>query len=133
MKKQFVTYEIALKLKELGFDEHTLGYFGKDNNFRIAEDSCNYGGIYSTCPLIRRNNFILAPLWQQVIDWLREKYDYNITYNVLKGFDGEIVKNYIFKGGDIQSNFKILSKRTDFYEAREQAILKAIELCAKKE
>ena len=27
MKKQFVTYEIALKLKKLGFDEECFGYY----------------------------------------------------------------------------------------------------------
>ena len=32
MKKQFVTYEIALKLKELGFDEECLAIYYKDDN-----------------------------------------------------------------------------------------------------
>ena len=35
MKEQFVTYEIALAMKELGFDEHCLTHYMKD----IGKDS----------------------------------------------------------------------------------------------
>lgn len=73
MKHLFVTYEIAKKLKELGFDEPCLGLFDANKTFLIKEitqyDSETYFGGYS------------APLWQQSIDWLREKKGWNISIN----------------------------------------------------
>ena len=37
MKKQFVSYEIALALKELGFDEECIGFYYNENNFEISK------------------------------------------------------------------------------------------------
>ena len=124
MKKQFVTYEVALKLKELGFDEECLGYFGIQNELKIEIS-------YNSDPNLIRRNFISAPLWQQVIDWFREKH--NIYIYIKPVFDNldksemyqwEMkIKNRVFiKNGDYK----------DFYETREQGILKAIELCQNK-
>jgi hypothetical protein len=54
MEKEFVTYEQALALKELGFDEPCFKY--KDNtNFR--------------------------PLYQQAFRWFREKYELFVDWN----------------------------------------------------
>ena len=36
MQKQFVTYEIALKLKELGFDEPCFGYYTPIKDWMIS-------------------------------------------------------------------------------------------------
>lgn len=72
MQKQFVTYEIALKLKELGFDEECLGWFwGKTPVLEIGRTTLD--------ALI--NPAILAPLWQQAIDWLREKHSIFVSYD----------------------------------------------------
>ena len=60
MKKQFVTYEIALKLKELGFDEECFGLYKNEILLRDYET-------------FQRNEFlncIKAPLWQQVWSFL---------------------------------------------------------------
>lgn len=35
MKKEFVPYELAVKLKELGFDEPCLAVFNESKKFRI--------------------------------------------------------------------------------------------------
>ncbi|MGV8961885.1 MAG: hypothetical protein ACOH2V_00700 [Candidatus Saccharimonadaceae bacterium] len=77
MKNQFSTYEIAKKLKELGFDEECLAYYHNDNeditdnNFYLF-DYFNTIGITTT--QLKSNKgmecFIAAPLWQQIIDWL---------------------------------------------------------------
>ena len=65
MKKQFVSYEIALALKELGFDEECIGFYYNENNFEIAVPDV----VKVMC---NKFNYIKAPLWQQVIEWLRE-------------------------------------------------------------
>jgi len=129
MEKEFVTYEIALLLKE-------LGYIGDDCFGVYIKSIISNEGVLVNFATDDLNGIDLvgevnAPLWQQVINWLREKHNYNITYNVLEGYDCKKIINYIFKGGDIQSHFKILSKKSDYYEARESAILKVIDLIKK--
>ena len=88
MKKQFVTYEIALAIKELDFDEECLFHY--DNGNIVSEDELlyhirngsslffNYNCNGSEIDFFNWDNehiiTVSAPLWQQVIDWLREKY-----------------------------------------------------------
>ena len=38
MQEQFVTHEIALKLKELGFDKECLAWFAENKEIQIAPD-----------------------------------------------------------------------------------------------
>jgi hypothetical protein len=68
MKNEFVTYEQALALKELGFKEDCLAsYYHAGKRLGIGEYN-NHG-----------NYTILAPLKQQVFRWFREKYDLFIS------------------------------------------------------
>jgi hypothetical protein len=81
MKKEFVPYELALKMKQLGFDEPCFAYYytlnGRDWKFAEKteyyklDDNMNIGGKYT----------ISAPLFQQAFRWFREKYN-------LRGFIG---------------------------------------------
>lgn len=122
MKKQFVTYEIALKLKELGFDEPCICYYDR-HNYQILFTNL-YGGNPLELSMMQNNYHVdcYAPLWQQAIDWFREKYDNHICIQkcVCDGID----ISYTFTGTPWNS-YKT------YEEAREQAILKAIELCQK--
>jgi hypothetical protein len=60
MIKEFVPYEQALALKELGFDEECLSYyFNKQLSFG---SKTSYGEV------------VEAPLYQQAFRWFREKY-----------------------------------------------------------
>ena len=62
--KEFVPYEQALALEELGFDGNTFAYY------TIADKRLVNG--YS----LSRNGFELkAPLYQQAFRWFREKYN----------------------------------------------------------
>ena len=81
MKKQFVTYEIALKLKELGFDEPCLAYYDIKILFPIEQplpdefnttktNNIHYDNDFHY-PLIKlEDDIIIAPLWQQVWSFL---------------------------------------------------------------
>lgn len=76
MKEQFVPYELAVKLKELGFDEECLAHYIKNNQYQIDKDKIllhvgrlDYDDIYKEYVLEN------IPLWQQAFDWFREKYD----------------------------------------------------------
>jgi hypothetical protein len=78
MEKEFVSYEIALALKELGFDEPCFGFY------KLKHSNVYYNTIVQTQIHKFRNNSdlnlysdlkekIAAPLKQQVFNWLYEK------------------------------------------------------------
>ena len=73
-------------------------------------------------------DIVSAPLWQQAFDWFREKHNMYIEIT----YEGGLQKDtslYSFQIWSNQTSDK--SDKMDYYEAREQAILKAIELCKK--
>ena len=127
MKKQFVTYEIALKLKELGFDEECLGYYTINNKGLLYP--------YNKSKYINRKDFLcVAPLYQQIIDWLREKHLIDIDNGwCISNPLGKKQEGYNISVYDrIKDEFIVRDFHIDYYKAREQAILKAIELCQNK-
>jgi hypothetical protein len=63
MESLFVPYEIALALKELGFDEKCLGYYEYTKNFLITDSV-----FYTNSEL--QNEGVTAPLYQQAINFL---------------------------------------------------------------
>jgi hypothetical protein len=68
MNKEFVPYEEALVLKELGFDEQCLALYDLDGNITI--EFVNWENAINT----KDNYLISAPLYQQTFRWFREKY-----------------------------------------------------------
>ena len=157
IKEQFVTYEIALKLKELGFDEECLAYYSKEGvyadidynktNFVLLSSKkmgelVGHGSVNNSLfkwlkendktsgELYTLSESVTASLWQQAIDFLREKYllhieiqspdypdDVNFSWNIHK----------ICEFGSLASG-----ESFDYYKVREQAILKCIELLKNK-
>lgn len=132
MEKQFCTYEIAFKLKQLGFNEDCFGYY--------AEQSC---GTPSLCIYQQENDSCHAefnsqkqteaPLWQQVIDWFREKFYMELSIQ----FDDNSNKYYYFLHTNIReccsNRICSLSNSTNrifntYLDVREAVILKALEL-----
>jgi hypothetical protein len=69
MNKEFILYEQALALKELGFDEPCFAVY--IDKTLIMEDDWLYSTNQDT--FIESNN-ITAPLYQQAFRWFREKY-----------------------------------------------------------
>ncbi len=65
MNKEFIHYEEALALKELGFDEPCFGFY-YPNGKLIQIHTIGFPDDKKDC--------ILAPLYQQAIKWFREKY-----------------------------------------------------------
>ena len=133
MKEQFVTYEIALKLKYLGFDEECLGDYYIIPSDKTPNPNGEFLGLkYEDVSSYTR--LVSASLWQQAIDWLREKHNIHIVVSG-KLIDSSEHKIYPWEiYGDFEElpgePYEGLDK--DYYRAREQAILKAIELCQKK-
>lgn len=61
LSKEFVPYEIALELIELGFDENCLAYY-------------KYGNRLFFKYVLPTNQLIYAPLYQQAFNFFREKF-----------------------------------------------------------
>lgn len=70
MENEFIPYEEALALKELGFDELCFGLFDMRGKF-IVKPFANQ--------TMSENEFggCSAPLYQQAFRWFREKYKIN--------------------------------------------------------
>ena len=142
MKDQFVTYEIALALKELGFSTPCFSAYTENGNLM---DIGNYFNDDIIGELEGHSYYIscLAPLWQQVIDWFRDEHDIVIEIARQKYFDTyansyayEVVCK-VYKNKELEGSVVIRDNKNNhiFYsyeEAREQAILKCIELCQNK-
>jgi len=71
MNKEFAPYELALELKELGFDEPCLAYWDNNKLFVIDRNSgriqknSNYKDIFE--------GIISAPTYSQAFRWFRKK------------------------------------------------------------
>ena len=62
MEKEFIPYEQALELKELGFDDYNIAWYAIiDEKPKIV--FLNYG------------SHLCAPLYQQAFRWFREKHN----------------------------------------------------------
>ena len=75
MEKQFIPYELALVLKQLGFNEECFAWWGLKNNISLFqdtpfEDRTNSNWIEDYFP-----DRFTAPLWQQAFDWFREQHN----------------------------------------------------------
>jgi hypothetical protein len=100
MNKEFIPYEPALALKELGFNEPCLSYYFSDGIFNDAseEDDILYPGdprfhsdtnssLSEYLEDELKYNAIAAPLYQQAFRWFREKYSlvHEISWSKYKG------------------------------------------------
>lgn len=123
MEKEFVTYEIALALKELGFDEPCFGWYNYDTLWLFGED--NLLDCYAG-----EEKRPLAPTYSQSFRFFREKYklDSFCKQIELKG------KSY-WKINKIETPEKIkgYSNFTDSYEQAELECLKKLVEIAKEQ
>ena len=91
MKNQFVTYEIADKLYDLGFKESCFGYYDSneaDKTRVFGKPSITLNGYYDNKNYTGvKSELIAAPLWQQVIDWLFSKHNIKIVEALNTGWE----------------------------------------------
>lgn len=146
MKEQFVTYEIAKELKELGFDEICIAcYITNGNEIKIKYEKPDYLLSQEKAAYIfdyewhgTEYNTILAPLWQQAIDWFREKHQIFIHIKT----DATCEPKFGFSIYKFIGNPKDLTKEEWYWEnpilneylyrtyeeAREEGIIEAFKL-----
>ena len=153
MNKQFVTYEIALALRELGFNEECLAIYYKDDNpkrllFSIEEKYSSNPEVakHQSRDVIRNINFekgwaIKAPLWQQAVEWLMNEK--SIFIDLADEYDNKANQFwaiFIFGKFHIKNNIRTRECHyhyhgipyLDYNEAKEHAVLKSIDIIKKK-
>lgn len=122
MNNLFLPFELALKAKEKGFDQDC---FNKYNNAGELIGLSEYS--------IQSDERTLAPLYQQVVDWFREKH--NLVLDVYQEFND--VDAYTgFWAVDISELRKyrkphiveIEETYADYYEAWNKAIEEALKV-----
>lgn len=122
IEDEFIPYEQALALKELGFDEPCFGYYTGDKKHLLIRP--NMG---------RRNEDLndivcTAPLYQQAFRWFREKYGLEYSIKPVYG-----KKHYLKYRCNIYSNEKLLQvvkyyfPDNPYFDNREEAELKCLE------
>jgi hypothetical protein len=135
MEKEFIPYDKALALKELGFDEPCLAVY-QDPKFMLIDKLLDNGWVPKellkvTNTIYASNGFVTAPLYQQAFRWFRENYNINVSITSKTLSDGKTV--YISHGRTIPDTINkglivdILPYRTDeIYEKAELECLKKL-------
>jgi hypothetical protein len=122
MKNEFIPYEQALALKELGFDELCFGgYYSNQDNvnlwfFKEAKNSDRDERV--------REGFATAPTYSQAFRWFREKYGLCL---VIKPIDDKKLD----LGYNLLKNGLIINAHLTHEEAELACLKKLIELLTK--
>ena len=135
MKKYFVPYEIALALREIGFDEPCFTYWVHDGEqITFATDHNRFGWSmigFTNSQMDKKHGLCTAPLYDQVIDWFIKKHDIIIYPFYDKSTYYAWLVNLI-KGNEYISVSHPKDKFPNRYEALNTGILKAIEIIKQK-
>lgn len=107
IKDQFLPYDLALKLKDLGFDDLCLA------GFLIADDGqfCLFG-MDTSHPIIEfavnDEDFLKTPLWQQAFSFMDKVLDLNYS----------VSEKGLWKVSDRYDRINISKKEIDINTAR---------------
>lgn len=117
LENEFVPYEQALALKELGFDEPCLGYFDPLlGDYTIMNSEC----INPKSILFNHNTssvVVSAPLYQQAFRWFRDMY--NLMIPIYK----DDIDQYYFS---IPNSDRLLDTTNYCSESYEEAELECL-------
>jgi hypothetical protein len=87
MEKEFIPYEQALALKELGFDEKCFSFYDSDGKLYKSEGYYKKG--YNVL-----DEEVIAPLYQQAFRWFIEKHGFYNQIHKRYGWEG-IIRNSV--------------------------------------
>jgi hypothetical protein len=124
MTKEFIPYQQALALKELGFDEPCFRWYDERWGDDLQQDKFN-----TNKDLFMTDLDCSAPLYQQAFRWFREKYNYNHSIVFTKHPFGTDEYQYMILLEDdecVEINFKT------YEEAELACLIKLIEITKKK-
>ena len=133
IQDNFCSYELSKQLKEKGFSEKCFRYwliYPDKNPYLINEET------YTNRVLQKiENNCIKAPLYQQVLQWLREKHNIHIhisrKFQYAPYFEFKAYCNYIDNGKNEEleiNQFFLFNVYPDYNTALRRAIEEALKL-----
>lgn len=93
MNKEFIPYEQALELKELGFDDKCFAAMDMYSNIDYGSEMYDWIKNGETV----QSTWAALPLYQQAFRWFREKYNLHcfIEYEEGKLYDALVDFDYI--------------------------------------
>jgi len=112
MEKEFVPYELALRMKQLGFDEEC---------FAVYFDKVHLHTVPSMKNDVSLSRYVTAPLFQQAFRW----FDYTtecsgfIVPSMEEGCFDWSIQNY--------TDYQLSIESDEFYRSREEAELACLE------
>jgi hypothetical protein len=129
MEKEFIPYEQALALKELGFDEPCFGYY-LDEKLNIFHSTSENDRINSKTIEIFSSDVITSPTFSQAFRWFRKKYNIQgyIYSSTVRG-NSEKTKQftgYIWNINGIDMPFISTDARDELHDTYEEAELKCL-------
>jgi hypothetical protein len=124
IEKEFVPYDLTLRLKVLGFEESCLAYYESQdknlvinfNNLPLTEEQKKRPGLYT---IDNRNGIlpqwaVAAPTWQSAFKWLENKYNiYGIPKPILGSKNG--YDSFPILGWDFDSFMTNLATENSYY------------------
>lgn len=122
MEKEFVSYEIALKLKELGFDEPCFGWWFVDEQMLIIEKSKK----------TTSETVVQAPTYSQAFRFFRGKYGLYGIYTMgddWNNFYWQVWRNDTMTKTFVRSSDSVY----DTYEEAELTCLRSLIKIAKEQ
>jgi hypothetical protein len=119
MNKDFIPYQEALELKQLGFDELCFGWYdcySKTVNYEKAHNSCGW----------LNGNHCSAPTYSQAFRWFREKHGISIYVSPLE--DGSAFYYMVYTNINVPYSNRICSlpSKWNTYEEAELECLKRL-------
>jgi hypothetical protein len=128
MGKEFIPYEQALELKELGFDEPCVAFYEESKRLYIGFNWLNGGGKNSNL------QECAEPLYQQAFRWFREKHNLfgcidlhtSTPIHWYIRIDDIIKNDYVYHSEDNDLKFKT------YEEAELECLKRLIEIVKKK-
>jgi len=132
INKEFIPYEQALALKELGFDEPCLAVY-QDPDFLLIHNLLDSGWdreemISVTNHKYASNGFVTTPLYQQVFRWFREKYELDSSIALVANGYGF----YIHKNRNYTNKGESYGMYITYEEAELECLVKLIDIVKKQ-
>lgn len=123
MDKEFVPYEQAIALKELGFDKECFGYYTGDKRHLVLRPSMG-----------RRNEELndivcTAPTFSQAFRWFREKYKCEFHIICRRHTSIKYYEVFLFDGNN---SSMVFGKSLKYEQAELECLKKLIEIVKNK-
>jgi len=131
MEKEFVSYEISLALKELGFDKPCFGFYNKNEELTSIEfDVYSGGNLFDLFKNHNNDVEINAPLYQQAFRWFENTYGLFVDRKTMCSVNEVMSMDYYIRSinGTWQVEFPADYSEFDPYKANTACLKKLIEI-----